>query len=66
MEQLGAAGERVKGALINEEDLKGLTQFGTGVVNVFASLIESIGGGRGAILNLGSIFTQVFSGVIAK
>ena len=66
MEQLGAAGERVKSAMINEEDLKGLVDFGTGAVNLFGSLIESIGGGRGALLAFGSIFTQVFSGTISK
>lgn len=66
MEQLGAAGEKVKDALINEEDLKGLVDFGTGAVSLFGSLIESIGGGRGALLAFGSIFTQVFSGTISK
>ena len=66
MEQLGAAGEKVKSALIEEEDLKGLVDFGTGAVNLFGNLIQSIGGGKGALLTFGSIFTQVFSGTIAK
>lgn len=66
MEQLGAAGERVKSALINEEDLKGLVDFGTNITNIFGSFIESIGGGRGALLAFGSLFTQLFSGTIAK
>ena len=66
MEQLGAAGEKVKAALIDEDDLKGLVDFGTGAVNLFGNLIQSIGGGKNAILALGSIFTQVFSGTIAK
>jgi len=39
MEQLGAAGEKVKAALIDEEDLKGLVDFGTGAVNLFGNLI---------------------------
>ena len=66
MEQLGAAGERVKSSLINQEDLKGIIQVGTQAVNIFANLIESIGGGKGALLNFGSVFTQIFSGTIAK
>ena len=66
MEQLGAAGEKVKAALIDEDDLKGFVEFGTGAVNLFGNLIQSIGGGKNAILTLGSIFTQVFSGTIAK
>ena len=66
LEQLGAAGEKVKSALINEEDLKGLVNLGTGIVNLFGNLIESIGGGRGALLAFGSVFTQVFSGTITK
>ena len=66
MEQFGAAGERVKDALINEEDLKGIVDFGTSAVDLFANLVESIGGGGNALLTFGSIFTQLFSGTIAK
>ena len=66
MEQLGAAGERVKAALINEEDLKGIVELGTGLTNLLGNFIESIGGGQGALLAFGSIATQVFSGTIAK
>ncbi len=66
MQQLGAAGERVKSAMINQNDLKGLVDFGTSIINLFGNLIESIGGGRGALLTFGSVFTQVFSGTIAK
>ena len=66
MEQLGAAGERVKDSFINEEDLKGLVDFGTNAVNVFASLVEGLGGGSNAIIAFGSVITSVFSGVIGK
>lgn len=66
MEQFGAAGERVKDALVNEEDLKGIIDFGANAVDLFANLIESIGGGGNALLTFGSIFTQLFSGTIAK
>lgn len=66
MEQFGAAGERVKAALINEDDLKGLVDFGTDIVNLFGNLIESIGGGRGALINFGTLFVQLFSGTISK
>ena len=66
MQQLGAAGERVKDALINEEDLKGIIELGTGLTNLLGNFIESIGGGRNALLTLGSTAVQVFSGTIAK
>ncbi len=66
IEQLGAAGQKVKDALINEEDLKGLVSTGAQIVNLFGSFIESIGGGRGALLAFGSLFTQLFSGTITK
>lgn len=66
MEQLGAAGERVKDALINSDDLKGGVDALTNLVNLFANFIESIGGGTNALLAFGSIATQIFSGIIAK
>ena len=66
MEQLGAAGEKVKDALIDEEDMKGLITAAANIVNVFGSFIQSIGGARGALLAFGSIAMQVFSGTISK
>lgn len=66
IEQLGAAGERVKDALINSDDLKGGVDALTNLVNLFANFIESIGGGTNALLAFGSIATQIFSGIIAK
>ena len=66
MQQLGAAGEKVKDAIMNEEDMKGMVGFAAGAVNVFGNFIESIGGARGALLGLASIMTSVFSGVISK
>ena len=66
MEQLGSAQERVKRALINEDDLAGLIgALGQGV-NFLGSFIESIGGGANAFLALGSIATRVFSKTIAN
>ena len=66
MEQFGAAGQRIKDAIINEEDLKGLVDFGTNIVSLFGSLIESIGGGKSAIISFGTVFAQIFSGTITK
>lgn len=66
MEQLGAAGERVKTALINTDDMKELVSGLTQGVNLLGSFIESIGGGRNALMALGSIATQLFSGTISK
>ena len=66
MQQLGAAQERVKSALIDEDDLAGLIgTLGKGV-NLFGSFVESIGGGSKALLSFGSVFTTLFSGTIAK
>ena len=66
LEQFGAAQERVKSAFIDENDLKGITQFGTSAVNLFASLVEGIGGGKNALLAFGSIATSIFGNVIGK
>lgn len=66
MEQLGAAGERVKDALINENELKGGVQVLTNLVNLMGNFIESIGGGSNALLTFGSIILNVFSGTISK
>lgn len=66
MEQLGAAGERVKDALINENELKGGVQALTNLVNLMGNFIESIGGGSTALLAFGSLATQVFQDTIAR
>lgn len=66
MEQFGAASERVKDALINEESLKGLVSTGTTLVNLVGNFVEAIGGGGNALLLLGSSLTTLFSGVISK
>ena len=66
MEQFGAAGERVKDALINENELKGGVQALTNLVNLMGNFIESIGGGSNALLTFGSVILNMFSGPIAK
>ena len=66
MEQFGAAGERVKSALVNENDLKRLTDVGTGLTNLFANFIESIGGGSNALIVLVTTLTTLFRNVISK
>ena len=66
LNQLGAASERLKAAMIDSDSFKGLIDFGTQAVQVFANFIEAIGGGGNALLMLGSIATQVFSGVISR
>ena len=66
MEQLGAAGERVKASLINENELKGGVQALTNLVNLMGNFIESIGGGSTALLAFGALATQVFQDTIAR
>ena len=66
MEQLGAAGERVKDSLIDTDSMKGIVDILTNVTNLVATLFESIGGGNNVLLAFGSIATQVFGGTISK
>ena len=66
MEKLGAAGERVKSAMIDSDSFKGLIDVGTGLTNLFVDLIESIGGGGNDLLILGAALTSIFSPVIGR
>ena len=66
MEQLGAAGERVKRALIDADDMKGLVGMLGSATNLIANFFESFGSGTNVLLAFGGIFTQMFSGVIGK
>ena len=66
MEQLGAAGERVKASLIDSESFGAVIDLLTTGTNLLGTFIEGIGGGGTALLGLGGIATQVFSGVISK
>ena len=66
MEQLGAAGERVKDSLIDTDSMKGIVDILTNVTNLVATLFESIGGGNNVLLAFGSVATQVFGGTISK
>lgn len=66
MEKLGAAGERVKASLIDSESFGAVIDLLTTGTNLLGTFIEGIGGGGTALLGLGGIATQVFSGVISK
>ena len=66
MEQLGAAGERVKDALIDSDSMKGVIDALTSVTNLVANLFETMGSGQTILLAFGSTITQLFSGTIAK
>lgn len=66
MEQLGAAGERVKASLIDSESFGNVIELLTTGTNLLGTFIQAIGGGGTALLGLGGIATQVFSGVISK
>lgn len=66
MEQLGAAGERVKDALIDTETVKGLVEALTNVTNLVGNLFETMGSGGNVLLAFGSALTQLFSGTISK
>ena len=66
MEQLGAAGERVKASLIDSESFGSVIELLTAGTNLLGGFIQAIGGGGTALLGLGGIATQVFSGVLTK
>ena len=66
MEQLGAAGERVKDALIDSDSMKTVVEALTSVTNLVGNLFETMGSGQTILLALGSTITQLFSGTIAK
>lgn len=66
MEQLGAAGERVKDSLIDTDSMKTVIEALTSVTNLVANLFETMGSGQTVLLALGSTITQLFSGTIAK
>lgn len=66
MEQLGAAGERVKASLIDSESFGNVIELLTTGTNLLGTFIQAIGGGGTALLGLGGIITQVFSGVLSK
>ena len=66
MEQLGAAGERVKNALINEDDLKGGITALTNLVNLFGNFIESMGGGTNVLIGFGGLLAQIAAPAIAS
>lgn len=66
MEQLGAAGERVKASLIDSKSFGSVIELLTAGTNLLGGFIQAIGGGGTALLGLGGIATQVFSGVISK
>ena len=66
MEQLGAAGERVKDALINSDSFKTMIEGLTGVTNLVGNLFETMGNGNVVLFAFGTTLTQLFSGTIAK
>ena len=66
MEQLGAAGERVKASLIDSDSMKNVIDALTSVTNLAANLFETMGSGNTVLLAFGSSITQLFSGTIAK
>jgi len=66
MEQLGAAGERVKDALLDTDSLKDIVSVLTNITNLVGNLFETMGSGKNVILSLGSALVQMFNGSISK
>lgn len=66
MEKLGAAGEKVKDNLVDSQSFGKFIDILTKGTDLLGTFVESIDGGGSALLGLGGIATQVFSGTIAK
>jgi len=66
LNQLSAATERLMNALIDKKGINSLIDGLTGVISLVANFTEGIGGGRNALLMLGSVGTQMLSGTLAN
>ena len=66
MEQLGAAGERVKASLITADMINPILTGLTGATNLLGLFIESIGGGTSALLGLASGMMAAFGPAISR
>ena len=66
MEQLGAAGERVKASFLTADMINPVLTGLTGATNLLGSFIEAIGGGVPALLGLSSAMLQAFGPVISR
>ena len=66
MEQLGAAGERVKASFLTADMINPVLTGLTGVTNLLGSFIEAIGGGVPALMGLSSAMLQAFGPVISR
>lgn len=66
MEQLGAAGERVKASLVTADMINPVLTGLTGATNLLGLFIESIGGGTSALLGLASGMMAAFGPAISR
>lgn len=66
MEQLGAAGERVKASFLTADMINPVLTGLTGATNLLGSFIEAIGGGVPALMGLSSAMLQAFGPVISR
>lgn len=66
MEQLGAAGERVKASLVTADMINPILTGLTGATNLLGTFIESIGGGTSALLGLASGMMAAFGPAISR
>ena len=66
MEQLGAAGERVKASLVTADMINPILTGLTGATNLLGLFIESIGGGTSALLGLASGMMAAFGPAISR
>ena len=66
LQQLKTQWEDLYDSLINKDDINGITDLFTGILDKVTNFVDAIGGGRGALLGLGAVATQVFNRQIAQ
>ena len=66
LQQLKTQWEDLYDSLIDQDDINGLTDLFTGILDKVTNFVDAIGGGKGALLGLGAVATQVFNRQISQ
>jgi TP901 family phage tail tape measure protein len=65
LDRMAAAAENFQDSLLDDRGINAFADIMTVVTNLATGFVDSIGGGVGAVLNLGAVFTNVFKKQIA-
>ena len=66
LKQLTAAQEKFQDSLLNASTINDVSDALSGLFNILSKITDSIGGGKGLLLELGAILTRVFNKQIAE